>query len=173
MKAFLGTTLGKVVIGVLAAAVVAGGGYGIYQAVQSDPAPIPETTIDETTTEAIITTQAETTTEEEITEAPTEAPTAAPTAAPTTTTTTTKAPTTTQKAIGNEAPVTIDIRGIKAPRQGEPGAYYYIGSFAFPLQPGGFSVPTGTRWVSDDDGTTLSAGQDMAGQQNGKFYWIG
>lgn len=95
MKAFLGTTLGKVVIGVLAVAVVAGGGYGIYQAVQSDPAPIPEVTTDATTTEAPITTLTETTTEEEITEAPTEAPTDAPTAAPTAATTTTKATTTT------------------------------------------------------------------------------
>ena len=82
------------VIGVLAAAVVAGGGYGIYQAVQSDPAPIPETTIEDTTTEAIITTQAESTTEEEIAEAPTDAPTEATTAD-----TTTKATTTTQKAV--------------------------------------------------------------------------
>lgn len=97
MKAFFGTTLGKVVIGVLVAAVVAGGGYGIYQAVQSDPVPaaaITDPTEEITTTEAPAATQAETTTEEEITEAPTEAPTAAPTAA--TTTTTTKATTITK-----------------------------------------------------------------------------
>ena len=66
MKAFLGTTLGKIVIGVLAAAVVAGGGYGIYQAVQPDTAPVAAIT---DPTEAPITTKAETTAEEHITEA--------------------------------------------------------------------------------------------------------
>jgi len=101
MKAFFGTTLGKVIIGVLAAAVVAGGGYGIYQAVQSDPAPIPEVTEEVTTTEAIITTEADTTTEEEITEAPTEAPTEA---------LTTTAAATTSMASAKPAP--IKMKGI-------------------------------------------------------------
>jgi len=107
MKAFLGTTLGKVFIGILAAAVVAGGGYGIYRAVQSEPVPVPEITTDEaTTTEAPITTEAETTAEEEITEAPTEAPTAAPTAAQTDAPTTAKA-TTTKPAVN-----TIELTSI-------------------------------------------------------------
>jgi len=100
MKAFFGTTLGKVIIGVLAAAVVAGGGYGVYRAVQSEPAPVAAITDpaeEITTTEAIITTEAETTTKEESTEAPTAAPAAA-------TTTTTKA-TTKQSGVVELSPI--------------------------------------------------------------------
>ena len=106
MKAFLGTALGKVLIGVLAAAVVAGGGFAAYKAVQAGPAPVAEVidpTEEVTTTEAPITTEAETT-EEEVTEPPTEAPTEAPTAAPTTT----KPTTTTTKPANN----TITIMGV-------------------------------------------------------------
>ena len=105
MKAFLGTLLGKALIGIIVAAVLVAVGYGIYQAVQAEPVAAPETTTEEITTEAPTITEAEITTEEEITttEAPvTEATTAAPTTttkAPTTkatTTSTTKATTTTK-----------------------------------------------------------------------------
>lgn len=71
MKAFLGTILGKVLIGVLAAAVVAGGGFAVYKAVQSEPTSTPEVTADEETTiEEMITTEAETAAEEDAAETP-------------------------------------------------------------------------------------------------------
>ena len=74
MKAFLSSTLGKVIIGVLAVAVVAGGGYGVYRAVQPEGVPTAETTseptIDEaTTTEAPATTTAAETTTKPVTTA--------------------------------------------------------------------------------------------------------
>jgi len=78
MKAFFGTTLGKVLIGVLAGVVGAASGYGIYQATQSGPAPATEITAEETAaTEAPEITDV-TTAGEEVIEAPTEAPTVAP-----------------------------------------------------------------------------------------------
>ena len=70
MKAFLGTTLGKVLVGVLAAAVVAGGGFAVYKTMQAGPAPAPEMTDEETTIEEIITTEAETAAGEDMAEAP-------------------------------------------------------------------------------------------------------
>jgi len=185
MKAFFGTALGKVLIGVVVAAVVAGGGFAVYKAVQADPAPaaeITDPTEEVTTTEALITTEAETTTEEEVTEAPTEAPTEALTAAPTapvtdkptTTTKATTTSTTTAKPAASEAPEILPLFGgdMRAIRQGAPGAYYYAGDFGFTLTPGLISVPEGTRWEGDD-GTVLKAGQDMAGQRSGKFIWVG
>jgi len=98
MKAFFGTSLGKILIGIVAVAVVAGGGYGIYRAVTADVAPVAGTTEapteEATTTEAPATTEAETTTNAE-TEP--ETTTQAPTVAPTTAATTTQKPTTTTK----------------------------------------------------------------------------
>jgi len=84
MKAFFGTALGKAVIGLLAAAVVIGGGYGVYRAVQAEPAvAVPDETTTAVVSTEVITTTEEPTTEETTTEAATEAPTAAPTAPPT------------------------------------------------------------------------------------------
>jgi hypothetical protein len=51
MKAFFATTLGKVLIGIVMAAVVAGGGYGIYQAVQAKPVAAVDVTTEATTEE--------------------------------------------------------------------------------------------------------------------------
>ena len=171
----------KVIIGVLAAAVVAGGGYGIYQAVQADPTPasVTDPTEDITTIEAPTTTEAETTTKEDITEASMEAPTDAPTAAPTATPTTTKAttttetttakPTTTKKASEPDKIYLIGMPVVWSEKNGEYSCYC---DFVFALNPGELAVPNKTRWVGED-GTKLAAGEDMAGQQKGTLYWIG
>ena len=72
MKAFLGTALGKVIVGVLAAAVVTGGGFAVYQAVKPEAEPVAGVTeaAEENIAEINITTEAETTTATS-TEAPT------------------------------------------------------------------------------------------------------
>ena len=178
MKAFLGTAFGKVVIGVLAAAVVAGGGYGVYRAVQSDPVPaavITDPAEEVTTTKTPTTTKAETTTEENTTETPTETPTVVPTAAPTvaqttikaTTTSTTKAPT---KPAAFE-PGKVSLRGMPVVWTEKDGVYSCYVDIPFPIG-STCLVPEGCRWESDD-GTKLKAGEDMIGQQNGTLYWIG
>jgi len=190
MKAFLGTALGKVVVAVLAVAVVAGGGYGIYRAVQSDPVPaaaITDPAEETTTTEAPKTTEAETTTEEEITEAPTEAPTAAPTTTQATTTSTTKATTTQQAQKANIVLTGVDWQGKTqtvtfkhngVDRWVYSGERLWLGTFDAPEyeysdqnpeRP--FQIPEGRwLWFRNDDGQIECVGNGAApGQMNNYF----
>ena len=95
MKAFFGTALGKILIGVLAAALVAGGGFAVYKAVQPNAAPaaaITEPETEEVTTAEAPATAIVTTTEEETTEPPTTTAKPTTTARPTTTTKAVTAP---------------------------------------------------------------------------------
>ena len=162
MKAFLGTTLGKVVIGVLAAAVVAGGGYGIYQAVQPDTAPTAEIT--EPATEPITTTEAEPTTEA-TTEATT---TAAPTAAPTTTTTTIT------KAAAAD-PQVIEIVNTDTSQGWIAGPYKFAFDgakwvFPGPHARGEFKIPDGYV-LKDDSAVIARGGETVADIYSGDALW--
>ena len=104
MRTFLGTTLGKILIGILAAAVVGGGGYGAYRAgQQSQIAANADANITTAVATEKITTTEKPATEESIIEEITETPTTATKTTAATTTTTTKV-TTTMTTTTTEAP---------------------------------------------------------------------
>jgi len=155
-----------IIIGATALALLIGAVVGGYFLLRDNPDPDP------TTTQA--TTVTTTTTRPPTTQATTTTTTRPPTttAAPTTTTTT-AAPTTTTTttAVPAQGPPYLWFRGFQIFRLPD-GSYPY--DFISPATPGLATVPAGFRWVSyRPHGVTLSAGQDMAGQIEGDFFWVG
>jgi len=152
LKTFFGTTFGKIVIGIVAAAVVAGGGYGIYRAVQAEPDAV-DTVVADTTTEAEIIT-----TEEKMTEAPTEPPTM-PTTTTTMQTTTTKAP-----AAANQDVIEIMNTDTSMGWIAGPYKFAYDGekwAYGSTHAMGAFKVPAGYV-LKTADGEVLARGEETA-----------